>query len=164
MPAAAVVALRVLPRPRRSVKRAMQITQVTALIRQPDGRILMLYSPTGKTWALPGGPVQSDETTHTALERIVNEQTGLVAYFSKLGSVHLDLTGGSLVCGFQVMRFTGDLRIDPTIRFFTPADARSHIDHPASRLQFDDLARGQPGLPFRSYQTGPFRMIWSDRI
>lgn len=146
------------------MKRAMQITQVAALIRQPDGRILMLYSPAGKAWALPGGPVQSDETTHAALEQIVNEQTGLVAYFSLLRSVHLDLTGGRLVCGFQVMRFTGDLRTDPNIRFYTPADARSHIDQPVTRLQFDDLARGQPGLPFRSYQTGPFRMIWSDRI
>ena len=51
---------------------------VRAVIRDPDGRVLLQRRGDFGTWGLPAGGLELDETVSDALAREVREETGLI--------------------------------------------------------------------------------------
>ena len=64
------------------------LTTVGALIRRPDGHVLLIQTHKWRdTWGVPGGKVEYGETLRAALNREVLEETGLVLTQSYWGPV-----------------------------------------------------------------------------
>ena len=75
------------------------IACVGALVRDPDGRLLLVQraqEPARGTWSLPGGRVEPSETTTDACAREVLEETGLVVEVGRhVGRVRRPGPGGT---------------------------------------------------------------------
>ncbi len=64
------------------------LTTVGALIRNPDGQVLLIQTHKWRdTWGVPGGKVEYGETIKAALAREVLEETGLSLVRSYWGPV-----------------------------------------------------------------------------
>ena len=67
---------------------ATVLATVGALIRRPDGQVLLIRTHKWRnTWGVPGGKLEYGETLKGALEREVLEETGLVLTQSYWGPV-----------------------------------------------------------------------------
>ena len=67
-------------RPRRAVVRLLtpgHRVGVLAVLRRPDGRVLLVDQPYVEGWALPGGDLRRGETVAGALARELREEIGL---------------------------------------------------------------------------------------
>ncbi|MDP9497636.1 MAG: NUDIX domain-containing protein [Actinomycetota bacterium] len=67
-------------RPRRAVVRLLtpgHRVGVLAVLRRPDGRVLLVDQPYVEGWALPGGDLKRGETVAGALTRELREEIGL---------------------------------------------------------------------------------------
>lgn len=81
--------------------RAVHIRCVGAVIRDADGRILLIrrgHAPGAGLWSLPGGRVEPGESDHAAVVREVSEETGLtVTPGAFLGAVQRPAPGGAVL-------------------------------------------------------------------
>jgi ADP-ribose pyrophosphatase YjhB (NUDIX family) len=72
---------------------------VGALVRDPDGRLLVILrsqEPAAGTWSLPGGRVDPGETPEQACIREVHEETGLVVVVRRhVGTVEREGPAGA---------------------------------------------------------------------
>ena len=77
----------------------VDIACVGALVRDPDGRLLLVqrtHEPARGTWSLPGGRVEPSETPADACAREVLEETGLVVGVGRhVGRVERPGPGGT---------------------------------------------------------------------
>jgi 8-oxo-dGTP pyrophosphatase MutT (NUDIX family) len=115
------------------------VPSVTALIQEPDERVLLVRHSNGGVWLAPGGAVDPDEAPQDAIVREVWEETGL--HVEPLG--YLGVFGGPdfrvryangdqvsyVMSMFQCRRIGGEIRPDGDevleVRYFTPAEALS---------------------------------------
>lgn len=78
--------------------RALRVPCVGAVIRDSDGRLLLVRRarpPAAGRWSLPGGRVDDGETPEQALAREVSEETGLqVSVGRHIGSIDWQGRGG----------------------------------------------------------------------
>jgi 8-oxo-dGTP pyrophosphatase MutT (NUDIX family) len=80
-------------------KRATQLrVSAGAIVRDPDGRVLLQRRSDNGLWGVPGGGVELGETLHAAIVREVLEETGLRVAVERLIGVYSDPT-------FQVVRY-----------------------------------------------------------
>ena len=54
------------------------IPAVSVLVRDSDGRVLLVLETDGESWSTPGGSVEVDEAPEDAARREVLEETGLI--------------------------------------------------------------------------------------
>lgn len=129
------------------------VPAVRAVIRDAQGRVLLIRRRDNRRWALPAGAIEPFETVQEALEREVQEETGLVvlsavpfAVYSGRSHRITDSRGEEvqlLTIAFRVDRFGGELmtETDETVnaRFVGPDELAGLADHHAMSLR--DLDR-----------------------
>ncbi|WP_285509769.1 NUDIX domain-containing protein [Actinokineospora sp. NBRC 105648] len=70
-----------------TAERVRRIRCVGGLVRDPDGRLLLVQranAPGAGRWSLPGGKVEPGESDDAALRREVREETGLAVHVGRL--------------------------------------------------------------------------------
>ncbi len=73
------------------VRKATQIRPgVAAIIRDPEGRILLQQRSDNGLWGLPGGSVEIGESVRDAIVREVREETGLAVEVLRVIGVYSD--------------------------------------------------------------------------
>ena len=78
------------------------VPSVAAVIRDPQGRVLLQEKSAWGGWSLPAGAIEPGETPEQALRREVREETGLTVEPREI----LGVFGGS---GFRYKYANGDL-------------------------------------------------------
>jgi 8-oxo-dGTP pyrophosphatase MutT (NUDIX family) len=66
------------------------VVAVAAVIRDDDGRLLMIQRSDNGVWALPGGAQDIGETTREAAIREVEEETGIEVEITGVSGVYSD--------------------------------------------------------------------------
>jgi 8-oxo-dGTP pyrophosphatase MutT (NUDIX family) len=78
------------------MKHQLFIVSQNAVIRSPEGKILLLRHK-GGLWLLPGGRLEADEGVLTGLRREIKEETGL-ENFNIICALTLDVWNGAEHC------------------------------------------------------------------
>lgn len=94
---------------------------VRAVVRDAQGRVLLVRHSYVPGWHLPGGGVERGETAATALERELREETGVV------------LAGTPVLHG--LFHNGGAFEGDHVAVFLVPDWARSHIPEPSAEIR-----------------------------
>lgn len=66
------------------------VVAVTAVVRDPDGRVLMIERTDNGLWALPGGAQDIGETVSGTVRREVLEETGIEVEVTGLSGIYSD--------------------------------------------------------------------------
>jgi ADP-ribose pyrophosphatase YjhB (NUDIX family) len=111
---------------------------VLAIRRRDDGR-----------WEPPGGVLEPHEAVHEGLVREVREETGLTVTPGPLTGVYKHLGRGVVALVFRCSAPDGAPQ--PTaeaaaVRWFQPAEVRTHLDEPFAVRLLDALAHGPPAV------------------
>jgi ADP-ribose pyrophosphatase YjhB (NUDIX family) len=113
-----------------------------------DGRILLVRKAYGaRTWTLPGGGLDGDESPMAAAERETLEEAGLAVTIERLVGFYFRPSKGRLVFLFEAaprggaLLTTADREID-TRAYFLPSALPSEMS-PSARLRVHDAALRQ---------------------
>lgn len=123
----------------------------SAVVTDPDGRILLVRRTDTGTWALPGGTMEPGETIARCAEREVREETGLHVTVTGLVGIYTDprhviaYSDGEVRQQFNVC-FTaeatgGEIRgsaESTAVAFHTPSEIARLPMHPTQRLRIDN--------------------------
>jgi len=138
------------------------ILVVSCLIRNPAGEVLLVRHHQ-RGWELPQGRVETGEALVDALHREVHEETGVTIAAPRLRTVWSKRSEPSAVifC-FAAEHRDGTLRPSaetPELAWVAADEARQRVTHPVNRDRLHDLLEPAPELRFRSYSTGPYRLL-----
>ncbi|HYC01960.1 MAG TPA: NUDIX domain-containing protein [Azospirillaceae bacterium] len=123
---------------------------VRVLVRDGEGRVLLLRHSYVKGWHLPGGGVDRRESVPAAAARELREETGLVAEGApRILSLHARLRpwASDHVALVAVERWSGTLRVDGleiAEAGFFPLDALPAETTPATLRRLAELGRNSP--------------------
>ncbi len=133
------------------------VPSVTAVVTDPDGRILMVHKTDNDLWALPGGGMDLGESIADAAVRETKEETGIDIEVTGLIGVYtnprhvLAYDDGEVRQQFSLCFITrmlgGTLRTSSEtkeVQFVAPADLDSLNIHPSMRLRIDHYLEGRP--------------------
>ncbi|KLL11595.1 MULTISPECIES: NUDIX hydrolase [Protofrankia] len=132
------------------------VPSVTAVVTDPDGRILMVHKTDNDLWALPGGGMDLGESITDAAIRETKEETGIDIEVTGLIGVYtnprhvLAYDDGEVRQQFSLCFTTrmlgGTLRTSSEtkeVQFVTPADLDKLNIHPSMRLRIDHYLEGR---------------------
>jgi ADP-ribose pyrophosphatase YjhB (NUDIX family) len=137
------------------------VPSVVAMVRNPDGRVLMIRRSDNGRWALPGGGHDIGESISDTVVREVWEETGIKAEVIDLSGIYTDPGHVMLyddgearqqfsIC-FRARLVGGDLRTsDETteVRWVEPADLRDLDVHSTMRLRIEHALDGSRTAPY----------------
>ena len=87
------------------------IVAVSGLISHPNGKILLIRGPR-RGWEFPGGQVEEGENLIEALQREIQEESGVTASIGSLVGIYSNIKSPSKVAfGFLGDYVCGDLTI-----------------------------------------------------
>src|ERR671925_234126 len=66
------------------------VVAVAVLVRDDEGRLLMIQRSDNQLWALPGGAQDIGETTREAAIREVHEETGISIEITGISGIYAD--------------------------------------------------------------------------
>jgi ADP-ribose pyrophosphatase YjhB (NUDIX family) len=136
------------------------VPSVTAVVRDTDGRLLLIHKTDNDLWALPGGGHEIGESIARTVVREVEEETGITVEVGGIVGLYTDpehvmkYDDGEVrqqfsIC-FHARPVGGSLRTSSEskeVRWVSPADLDSLTIHPSMRLRLDhglDDARTAP--------------------
>ncbi|WP_250286384.1 NUDIX hydrolase [Frankia sp. CiP1_Cm_nod2] len=133
------------------------VPSVTAVVTDPDGRILMVHKTDNDLWALPGGGMDLGESIADAAVRETKEETGIDIEVTGLIGVYtnprhvLAYDDGEVRQQFSLCFTTrmlgGTLRTSSEtkeVQFVAPADLDKLNIHPSMRLRIGHYLEGRP--------------------
>ncbi|MFJ9851817.1 NUDIX domain-containing protein [Streptomyces sp. NPDC101150] len=126
------------------------VPSVTAVVRDRDGRILVIHKTDNDLWALPGGGHDLGERIGDTVIREVQEETGIDVEIEAVSGLYTDpehvmaYDDGEVrqqfsIC-FRARPVGGEVRTSSEskeVRWVAPADLDSLNIHPSMRLRID---------------------------
>ncbi|WP_321371210.1 NUDIX hydrolase [uncultured Desulfuromusa sp.] len=135
---------------------------VSCLIRNTDDRILLVKHHI-RGWELPQGKVEEGESLIFALSREVLEETGVTISHAKLAVIWSKVSDpAALIFCFNARYASGELTPSeetPCVEWCSEAEAGRRVAHPTNRDRIISLLESDNTLQFRSYATGPYRLL-----
>lgn len=126
------------------------VPAVTAVVTDPDGRLLLIHRVDNDRWALPGGGIELGESVSAAVIREVVEETGIEVEISGVVGVYSDPRHVIAYDDGEVrQQFSLCFRARPVggalanssesteVRWVAPQDLAGLDIHPAQRLRID---------------------------
>lgn len=137
------------------------VPSVVAMVRDENGRVLMIQRTDNSRWALPGGGHDVGESITNTVIREVREETGIEAEVIDLSGIYTDPGHVMLyddgearqqfsMC-FRARPVGGQLRTsDETkeVRWVDPADLASFDIHPTMRLRIEHALDATRSVPY----------------
>ena len=135
---------------------------VSCLIRNQQNQLLLVKHHI-RGWELPQGRVEEGESLIFALSREVLEETGVTISHAKLAVVWSKISPpATLICCFSARYASGELTPSeetPCVEWCAEEDVGRRISHPVNRDRIEALLANHETLQFRSYTTGPYRVL-----
>ena len=130
------------------------IVAVGGLVRNAEGRVLMLCSPR-RDWEFPGGQVEEGEDLVTALQREVLEETGIMVTVGRLAGVYSNLKSHIVMFDFLCDLVSGELQTSTeslSVEWVAAGEALSRIIRPVIRDQMRDMLDFSGEVVYRAYE------------
>ena len=138
------------------------ILVVSCLIRNDLNQIL-LVKHRFRGWELPQGRVEEGEGLIFALSREILEETGVTISHAKLVDIWSKVsTPAAVIFCFMARYACGELTPSeetPYVEWCTEEEIVRRISHPVNRDRIEALLENHDTLQFRSYTTGPYRVL-----
>jgi ADP-ribose pyrophosphatase YjhB (NUDIX family) len=133
------------------------VPSVTAVVTDPDGRILLVHKTDNGLWALPGGGMDLGESITDAVVREVKEETGLDVEVKDLVGIYsnprhvISYDDGEVRQQFSLCFTTrvlgGSLQTSSEtseVEFVDPRQLGRLRIHPSMRKRIDRYLQGRP--------------------
>ena len=114
-----------------------------ALIRDAEGRVLVLRSRYADRWQLPGGCAAHGEPALTALRRECREELGLEIYSPELLGIYVDMSGLTQCALYRCALGSGDICLSEEHTHYRYA-AVDELPHSIRRMVLDAEAAERP--------------------
>lgn len=138
------------------------VPSVTAIVRDEDGRLLLIHKTDNDLWALPGGGHDIGESVAETVVREVEEETGITVVVDDVNGLYTDprhvmaYDDGEVrqqfsIC-FHAHPVGGSLRTSTEskeVRWVSPTDLSRLDIHPSMRLRIThglDASRSKPHI------------------
>jgi 8-oxo-dGTP diphosphatase len=135
------------------------IVAVAALVRNPQDQVLLVHSPRGD-WEFPGGQVEKGETLTQALQREIQEETGVSASVGALVGMYSNVIRRPpiVMFGFLGECLAGDLTTSQeslAVEWVKRDEVLSRIQRPAIRGRMKDMLEFDGQVIYRAYGVDP---------
>jgi 8-oxo-dGTP diphosphatase len=138
------------------------VVAVSGLITNPQGKILLVRSPK-RGWEMPGGQVEEGESLIAALQREVQEESGVVADTGVLVGVYSNTNLPSkVIFGFLGTWNWGDLTPSdesPEVEWVARDKVLQRIKNPAIYDRMSDMLNFAGKVTYRVYTTDPYQVL-----
>lgn len=137
------------------------IVAVSGLIRNSDGRVLMIRSPK-RGWEMPGGQVEEGETLIQALQREVREEAGVEVDVSVLVGTYSNVKRFIVIFGFLCTWIGGELTTSSEsleTEWVQDDEALGRITNPMIRDRMRDMLSFSGQVMYRAYETDPYQIL-----
>lgn len=137
------------------------IVAVSALITNPEGKILLVKSPR-RGWEFPGGQVEEGESLIEALQREIREEAGVETNIGALVGIYSNTQPPTkVIFGFLGEWVSGVLTPSdesPETEWVARSDVLPRITHPAIRDRIQDLLAFSGKVVYRAYRIEPYEI------
>lgn len=137
------------------------IVAVSGLIRCQGGKVLLVRSPR-RGWEFPGGQVEEGETLIEALQREIQEESGVTASIGALVGVYSNIKSPAKVMfGFLGDYVSGELTTSTEsieTEWVEPDSVLQRISNPAIYDRMEDMLHFSGRVVYRVYTTDPYHI------
>ena len=137
------------------------IVAVSGLVRHPSGEILLIRSPR-RGWEFPGGQVEEGENLIEALQREIQEESGVTVSVGPLVGVYSNIKSPTKVAfGFLVDYVSGDLRTSEEsleTEWVARHSVLQCVSNPVIYDRMKDMLDFSGRVIYRVYTTDPYQV------
>ena len=137
------------------------IVAVSGLVHHPNGEILLIRSPR-RGWEFPGGQVEEGENLIEALQREIQEESGVITSIGPLVGIYSNIRSPTkLMFGFFVDYVSGELRTsDESLdtEWVARDAALQRISNPAIYDRMRDMLDFSGCVIYRVYTNNPYQI------
>ncbi len=137
------------------------IVAVSGLVRHPEGKILLIKSPR-RGWEFPGGQVEEGENLIEALQREIQEESGVTASIGSLVGIYSNIKPPTkLMFGFLGDYVSGELTTSEESIETKWVARNSVLQHISNRVIYDrikDMLHFSERVVYRVYTTNPYQV------
>ena len=134
---------------------------VSGLVRHPNGKILLIRSPR-RGWEFPGGQVEEGENLIEALQREIQEESGVTVSVGPLVGVYSNIKSPTKVAfGFLTDYVSGELRTsDESLEteWVARDSALQCVSNPAIYDRMKDMLDFSGRVIYRVYTNNPYQV------
>ncbi len=138
------------------------IVAVSGLISHPNGKILLIRSPR-RGWEFPGGQVEKGENLIEALQREIQEESGVTTSIGSLVGVYSNIKSPTkLIFGFLGDYVSGELTTSVEsveTEWVTRHSVLQRISHPVIHDRIKDMLDFSGRVIYRVYTTEPYQIF-----
>jgi 8-oxo-dGTP diphosphatase len=138
------------------------ILVVSCLVRNADRQLLLVRHKI-RGWELPQGRVEEGEALLTALHREIFEETGVLIHNPRAAMIWSKLSEpAAMIFCFVAEYASGELvpsEETPEVAWVPEERIAPLVTHPVNRDRITALLDHDDDLQFRSYVTGPYRIL-----
>ena len=130
------------------------IVAVAGLVRDSEGRVLMIRSPRGD-WEFPGGQVEEGEDLVTALQREVFKETGIAVTVGRLAGVYSNVKPHIVMFDFLCELVSGELQTSAeslAVEWVEAGEVLERIIRPVIRDRMRDMLEFTGEIVYRAYE------------